>query len=108
MLVVKGNDITLSYRDNLDITFRIDGFEIKSSDIITFSVKKDIDSEDIQVEKTFTGIEGTDFNVILDKNEVSKLPLGVYYYDLFLENDNERITLIQPSKLTIVKIVHNS
>ena len=108
MLVVKGNDITLPYRDNLDITFRIDGFEIKPSDIITFSVKKDIDIRGTQLQKTFTNIEGSDINIFLTKNEVKQLPLGVFYYDLFLENDSERITLMSPSKLTIVKVVHDS
>lgn len=107
MLVVKGNDIALSYRDNLDVTFRIDGFEILPSDTITFSVKKDIDVRGTQFQKTFTGIKGTDINIFLTKNEVKQLPLGVFYYDLFLENDNERITLLPPSKLTIAKVVHD-
>lgn len=106
MLIVKGNDITLSYRDNLDVIFRVIGFEIKPSDNILFSIKKDINSTDVILEKRFTGISGTDINITLNKEDVKKLSLGVYYYDLFLENDNNRLTLVNPSKLTISQIVH--
>lgn len=106
MVQVNKNDIRVSQGDTLDITFELEGYEIKNEDTLYFTVKNELYDKDTLIVKEIK-TSGTIIQVKLDIEDMAKLPLGTHYYDLFCMSDNKRVTLIFPSKIIVERVVHN-
>lgn len=107
MIVVDGNNIRISRGDTLDISFEVEGYEIKPTDKITFTVKENLSKEAFLIQKDIDMVEGNTINVVLSKEEMEAIPVGVSYYDLVCISEDKRVTFNFPYKLIVERIVHN-
>ena len=107
MIQVKGNDISISYRDTFDLIFNIVGFEIEETDRIIFTIKDELFDEAPIIREEFTGLSGTSINIVVSSEEMKKLKLGTNYYDLLCVKNDNKVTLNFPAKLIVEKVVHN-
>ena len=53
------------------------------------------------LKKEVTGIDGYEFSVEVSKEESAKLCCGRYEYGVYVENGNNRLTLIKPTDFNI-------
>lgn len=109
MIVIENKkNIRISKGDTLDIKFNVSGFEIKDTDTIIFSVKKEyLNDDSLLIRKELNNIAGNKINIVLNSEEMSKLPLGTNYYDLVCISDDKKVTFNFPAKIIIERVVHN-
>lgn len=105
---IKGKDqkIIISQGDSISIPFILvtdegeDVVPFDESDKIYFVIQPYGDCCDI-IRKEVTGISGTEFDVFVTKEESKKLCVGMYEYGVYVENGNNRLTLLGPIPLEV-------
>ena len=110
MIIIEGNHISLVRGDSATINLTIKDkktnqeYILEVGDIVRFSVKKEIQSHDIVIQKQFNNNE-----IVLDYEDTKDLSFGDYVYDVELQySDGQRDTIIRPSTFTLLSEVHNS
>ena len=104
MLEVNGNDIKLTRGDTayltIPITDTISGndYEMGEDDVLYFSVKKNINSQEYLFQKEIAG--GNTFKILPE--DTKRLRFGIYIYDVQLNASNGDIfTIIEPSNFEV-------
>lgn len=88
MLKGNGTRITMTEGDyGLPMPITISGGEIKTGDLLKFTIKQNED-ESIIFEKTFNEVKNNTFDFVLNETESNKLPVGVYLYSLDWYREN--------------------
>lgn len=103
--IFKGNDMDIEIK----ITY-IDGEEyvIDPEDKIVFTVKKDIKSEEIMIEKEFTSFDDTSYTIHLDPEDTINFTNGKYKYDVKLFTyDGFQYTIIGPTIFRILGVIND-
>ena len=101
MLTINGNDICLTRGDTAELNITVlsasgTEYELQAGDKITFTVKKNVYTEDVLIEK-----EGA--QIIIEPADTKELAYGEYTYDVQVTlADGTVSTIIPPSafKLT--------
>ncbi len=104
MFNVTNNDITMTKGDSGKFNVRFknkDGSEyvIGLADEVIFSLKRKKESFCPVI------IEKKGCEIVFEKSETEKIPSGEYVYDVVLEKNGERATVLE-GKFTIRKAVH--
>lgn len=106
MLTIDDKNIKISKGDTFNILFQVSGYEFKDTDVVIFTIKKDIYSEAL-IEKIFDNIQNNIINVVIVAKEMNKLITGEYVYDLVCKSGDTILTLNYPAKIRITGVVHN-
>ena len=108
MLKVKGNNIKLTRGDTAYLTVPItdtvsgETYEIDNSDVLTFSVRKNVNAKEYLFQKV---VQGSNVFKILP-TDTSDLRYGTYIYDVQLDMANgDRFTIIEPSNFEVTSEV---
>lgn len=107
MIQIDGKKIKISQGDTFDVTFNLKGYSLSLTDRIIFSVKDKLGNGEPIISKEVTNIEGNIINIKIPYNEMESLQPGVKLYDLVVINSSGKYTLMYPSTLEIVEVVHN-
>ena len=109
MIIVKDKDIMCSRGDTFITLFHLKGMQLTANDSAVFTVKSDLDRSQVLLSLS-CGID-TDNNVITvygTANEMSVLPAGRYWYDLYVNTANgAHTTLLYPNRFIVRETVHN-
>lgn len=104
MLKVDGCNLTISQGDTLDLTFKVNGYQLQSGDIVTFSVKDC--KRQIVLKKIITQFVGNSIHVVVSAEEMAKLSIGTKFYDLSCTSKDKIITFNFPASLTVREVMH--
>lgn len=110
MIEICKQNIRISAGDDFNVSFRLIGFELESSDTIIFSVKEDYEDEDSEpiLTKTFTGMVGDILTIDIPSSEMKTCGVGLKYYDILVKNNNNiKYTLNFPAKLYLERVAHS-
>lgn len=109
MIIIEGTHISLVRGDSATIKLTIKDkstnqeYVLGDGDVVRFSVKKEICSNDILIQKTFESNE-----IVISYEDTKDLSFGDYVYDVELQFiDGQRDTIIRPSTFTLLSEVHN-
>lgn len=104
---IKGQKITITQGDSFDIPFKLVADEgclvthFEKDDKIVWVLNEYGDHHCHKILKEITDIEGAEFNVYVSKEESQKICPGRYEYGVFVENGNNRLTLIKPTDFVV-------
>lgn len=103
MLEVKGNNIKLTRGDTAFLTIPIndtvadEAYEIRETDILTLSVKKNVNAKEYLFQKVIQG--GNVFKI--EPSDTKNLRYGTYIYDVQLNIGDDVFTIIKPSNFEV-------
>jgi len=109
MIIVKEKTIMCSRGDTFITLFYVKGLVLNENDTAVFTVKDDLGSRQPLLTLP-CGIDTLNniVSVVGSAQEMSVLPEGVFWYDLYLDTANgAHTTLVYPSKLIVRGTVHN-
>lgn len=105
MLYVKNNNIQLTRGDTADLTVQLtnqttqEDYVMSESDILTLTIKRTVNDEEVCAQKTVTGIN----RIHISPSDTNQLSFGKYIYDVELKtSDGDVYTIIEPTRFDIL------
>lgn len=106
--ILENDDIRLTRGDTARLRFSLTNkvtkapYEVKSDDVITFTVKQDYESDEVLIEKKSVGVA----EVHIKPEDTKPLPFGKYKYDVQLTTaDGDNYTFIEKKTFHVDKEV---
>lgn len=112
MIIVKEKTIMVSKGDTFNTLFYVDpdkGYKFDGTETITFNIKERTDDTGSPLVSIRCGIDTLNniISVYATKTEMAVLGEGNYLYDLVMDKNGVRITLLYPAKFIVKGVVHN-
>lgn len=97
------NRIRIIKGDTAVFDVSLDNYVFVGGDTVYFTVKTEVDVEDILIQKIITEFEGNSVKITLS-SEDTNIPIGSYVYDIQLNIANNTIvdTIIGPMKFEVL------